>query len=436
MYSSAIIDPVHPPCRYSYLLLSIIFCTSIQPTSPFVAAGWSGKQEENVRPAQWLGLLKIHAAWGAEWFYAGFFSTSAAVDSHHHFQDSRGWCWQGMMPSYAQALTTQWAEFLYDGELVMADENTTFAAESTGRWCGQPPYYIKCAKIGESPLLWAGKPNVLAIARRLKSATQEDTPGAAMQESRVGYMYLITLAVQRLSNGIKNAHPAVKVQLQIPGLVLNTESGDGYVSNSENYGDVDGNVDGDVDGNGAGKSGAPGLGLEARLQGSVYVWRNDTSNGTVVYQLDTWHESSHPLYWPQNTADAEMEIEAEMFEGHLGEDGLAAKCLVTELHPRAKHHADFVSSTTYVNLRHTGTKGVCYTLPDLPPRGVLVRSVRLRVRGGSVSVNGRLALGGESSGVQWTWRLLPEWAIRRRGTGFGFCMSGTGNVDSISISAR
>jgi hypothetical protein len=293
--------------------------------SPFVAAGWSGKQEENVRPAQWLGLLKIHAAWGAEFFYAGFFSVTSSIDSHHKFQDSRGWCWQGMMPSYVQALMTQWAPFLYEGELVMADEDTTFAAENTGRWCDQPPYYIKCAKVGDSPLLWTGKPNVLAIARRLRVKK-------ATQEQGAGYMYLITLAVQRLSNGKLNAHPSVKVKLQIPGLSLNLKSGSGS-----------------GDGDGDGGSAAPGLGLEARLQGSVYVWRNDTRNGSVVYQLDGWHEASHPLYWPQGMADARMEMEAEMFDGHLGQDGLATKCLVTELHPSAKHNGDFVHSTTFVS---------------------------------------------------------------------------------------
>lgn len=31
--------------------------------SPFVAAGWHGKAEVNTRPPQWLGLLKILAAW-------------------------------------------------------------------------------------------------------------------------------------------------------------------------------------------------------------------------------------------------------------------------------------------------------------------------------------------------------------------------------------
>lgn len=27
--------------------------------SPFVSAGWSGKAERNMRPAQWLGLMKV-----------------------------------------------------------------------------------------------------------------------------------------------------------------------------------------------------------------------------------------------------------------------------------------------------------------------------------------------------------------------------------------
>ena len=66
--------------------------------SPFVSPGWSGQAERNLRPAQWLGLLKVMVAWGAEWFYAGFFSLRAP------FQPADNWCWQAMMPAYAQAL--------------------------------------------------------------------------------------------------------------------------------------------------------------------------------------------------------------------------------------------------------------------------------------------------------------------------------------------
>jgi hypothetical protein len=39
--------------------------------SPFVAAGWSIATENNFRPAQWLGMLKILGVWGAEFFYTG-----------------------------------------------------------------------------------------------------------------------------------------------------------------------------------------------------------------------------------------------------------------------------------------------------------------------------------------------------------------------------
>ena len=50
--------------------------------SPFVAAGWSGKAEHNVRPAMWLGLLKILSAWGAEWYYTGFFNVVSGTINH------------------------------------------------------------------------------------------------------------------------------------------------------------------------------------------------------------------------------------------------------------------------------------------------------------------------------------------------------------------
>lgn len=93
--------------------------------SPFMSAGWSGHAEANVRPAQWLGVLKLQAAWQAEWFYGGFFSLRSP------FPPSENWCWQAMMPSYAQATMTQWADFFYEGQLVYNDANTT---------CGKPTH--------------------------------------------------------------------------------------------------------------------------------------------------------------------------------------------------------------------------------------------------------------------------------------------------------
>lgn len=41
--------------------------------SPFVAAGWDTDEEKNVRPAQYLGLLKCLSMVGAEFFSSGLF---------------------------------------------------------------------------------------------------------------------------------------------------------------------------------------------------------------------------------------------------------------------------------------------------------------------------------------------------------------------------
>jgi hypothetical protein len=72
--------------------------------SPFVAAGWSEMEELNTRPAQWIGLLKLLAVSGAEFFYAGFFNL------HPAFPDPRNWCWQGAAPAYVQAITSHYLD--------------------------------------------------------------------------------------------------------------------------------------------------------------------------------------------------------------------------------------------------------------------------------------------------------------------------------------
>ena len=74
-------------------------------------------------------LCSIHR--GAEWFYAGFFNVNK--DSHGRMPPSSQWCWQGMMPSYAQATFTQAAPLLYEGALVFADANTTYAVKTNAK---------------------------------------------------------------------------------------------------------------------------------------------------------------------------------------------------------------------------------------------------------------------------------------------------------------
>ncbi len=80
--------------------------------SPFVAAGWSENSSEDIRPGQWLGLLKCLAVVGAEFYYVGYFNLGAP------FHDPAGYAWQAAMPAYAQAVTSRFEDVLRNGNVL------------------------------------------------------------------------------------------------------------------------------------------------------------------------------------------------------------------------------------------------------------------------------------------------------------------------------
>src|ERR1035437_9285025 len=84
--------------------------------SPFIAAGWAFDPEKDMRPAQWLGLLKCMTVVGAEFFYTGYFNEKKP------FSKPENYIWQAAMPSYAQAITTHFAEIFRHGN-VLFDKN-------------------------------------------------------------------------------------------------------------------------------------------------------------------------------------------------------------------------------------------------------------------------------------------------------------------------
>jgi hypothetical protein len=83
--------------------------------SPFVAAGWDSVETNNIRPAQWLGLLKILGAMGAEYYYSGFFNTGKSVAKPENY------VWQAAMPAYAQAITSFYEDILRNGKMINVD---------------------------------------------------------------------------------------------------------------------------------------------------------------------------------------------------------------------------------------------------------------------------------------------------------------------------
>jgi hypothetical protein len=84
--------------------------------SPFIAAGWSNKNEDNITPGQWLGLLKCLSVVGAEYYYVGYFNLRPP------FNNPSDYVWQAAMPAYAQAITSRFEDILKDGN-VLFDEN-------------------------------------------------------------------------------------------------------------------------------------------------------------------------------------------------------------------------------------------------------------------------------------------------------------------------
>ncbi|MBL7923217.1 MAG: fibronectin type III domain-containing protein [Bacteroidia bacterium] len=93
--------------------------------SPFVSAGWNIDETVNVRPAQYLAMLKVLSAWGSEFFYSGYFSLAAP------FPDSKNWGWQTVMPVYAQAITSRYENYLRSGTLLSGDVPRYFLSSTT-----------------------------------------------------------------------------------------------------------------------------------------------------------------------------------------------------------------------------------------------------------------------------------------------------------------
>lgn len=87
--------------------------------APFISAGWN-LEEKNIRPAQWLGLLKAMVMLGADFFHVGYFNVTGTTGwpNGKGPNDPRGYIYQAAMPAYAQAIASQVWEFLDKGILM------------------------------------------------------------------------------------------------------------------------------------------------------------------------------------------------------------------------------------------------------------------------------------------------------------------------------
>ena len=120
--------------------------------SPYVSAGW-GFEEQNIRPAQWLALLKSMVMLGADFFYTGYFNITGGAGKWPNGSgpfDPRGYIYQAAMPAYAQAIASQVYNFLDKGQL-LSDSGNPLPLAVQG---ASPAHLILVRKLGKQYLIY------------------------------------------------------------------------------------------------------------------------------------------------------------------------------------------------------------------------------------------------------------------------------------------
>lgn len=190
--------------------------------SPFVTAGWDKVEENNMRPAQYLGNLKILAMSGAEFFYAAYFTLTEP------FNDPKNWIWQAADASYAQATISRVWDCFRNGYLMPGDWPQRYDAVSSA-----PGYSF-----------YNGDVRILTVVRKHKTKNK----------------YAIATCLQQVTNDLGQAEDQATATI-----ILGSDT----------------------------------LKFYARRQGSVYIYDKTTTPATF-YQLDAWHENTHPSRWTRD----------------------------------------------------------------------------------------------------------------------------------------
>ncbi len=139
------------------------------------------------------------------------------------------------------------------------------------------------------------------------------------------------------------------------------------------------------------------LTFNIRRQGSTYIYDNSNTSLPVFYQLDAWHEASHPYFW-----DKSFKLEAELF------DNVNASVEIKTEVPAGTKVGDFTNYTSYIGFKSPSTAEYNFT-----PRGTTTSNyyvwVRARSKDGS-NTGFNLQLDGTINhsvacviGTTWTW---------------------------------
>ena len=319
--------------------------------SPFVAAGWNPDENYNHRPAQWLGLMKGLNMMGAEFFYTGYFGNhnsfgdvekkscncpnepcyptsittqqtcgTTLTQTCENNQTANGitnaissfkipnYIWQAAIPTYAQATASRYEDILVYGTLMEGD---------TSRYKVLPPNTLMPAMPVKNTITYKSY-NFEAINSGGSSMLPTDYFIVARRANSILNRYAITATLQPKEE-----------QIGVPACGL-------YPSSPSNSYTASPTIKFPV-----GFGATVNLMFNARRQGSTYIY-DRTVSPPLFYQLDGWHENTHPLYWCQK----QFVLEAELSDQQIPSGSLKTDLNLTSPNPNIE---DYTNASTYLN---------------------------------------------------------------------------------------
>jgi hypothetical protein len=314
--------------------------------SPWVSAGWSPLEFINMRPAQWLGLLKAMSASGAEYFNVGFFeSTHDCFKSLRGFDDPNNYyyndyyaivreevyndynnrdirkdayhtsrmIWHAAMPSYAQATMTR-AQMAFINNNGLPNPDATLLTGDVGNLHitnNPPPFNYDL----DAQIVSPANPDATPLAVTRHWITKNATG------TTIANNYLITATLQP-TNGADNYRYSATKQ-------------DPFFNPS-----IPPNFTADVEIPLPKRPLAqpvPTIITHARTQGSTYIYTERRNGTNIFYQLDGWHQWEHPVHWDKN-----FWIEAELPDNLTGDNFIYT---LKDPNAAANDYSKFVSHT-------------------------------------------------------------------------------------------
>lgn len=164
--------------------------------APFVSAGWN-TEENSIRPAQWLALLKSMVMLGADFFHVGYFNVTGSKGWPNGVgpNDPRGYIYQVAMPSYAQAIGSKVYPFLVNGQLLNPQNNLQPDVYSYRFKGVKENQLIMVRKLGKSYLIYGSiQPNSNAagnVQMEEDTRIQLDNMTLEFKIRRQGSMYIL-----------------------------------------------------------------------------------------------------------------------------------------------------------------------------------------------------------------------------------------------------